>query len=107
MQQNLRYYRRKFYRNATVWCYKHNKFEEILVWMRHNNADESYTIIDTITPKMLTKKIGNVEFAILLEEGLICPDTNLPKIMKHLISSIMDRLLEEEQIYRIPKDIQL
>lgn len=103
--QSIYSHQRKFYRNASVWCYKHNRFEALLAWLKHNDRDEFYAIIDTITPKMLTKKIGNIEFAILLEEGLICPDTSLPKIMRDLISSIIDKLLEEEYIYKMPKHL--
>ncbi len=105
IQYERRINKRRFYRNASLWCYKHNRFEDILAWANHNDTTEFDAIIDTITPKILTKKIGNIEFTILLEEGLICPDTNLPKIMKHLIYSIMDKLLKEECIYEMPKYI--
>jgi hypothetical protein len=105
-RQNVQYERminkHRFYRNASIWCYTHNRFECIIAWVNHNDPNEFYAIIDTITPKILTKKIGNIEFTILLQEGLICPDTNLPKTMKYILSSIMYKLLEKEHIYKIP-----
>lgn len=90
--------KRRFYKNASVWCYRHNRFEGIFTWANHNDIHEFSVIIDTITPKILTKKIGNIEFTILLEEGLICPDTKLSKMMEHILYSIIDKLLEKEHI---------
>lgn len=106
MQQSILQYKRakhRFYKDASIWCYKHKMFENILLWAEHNDTEEFDMIIDTLTPKILTRKIGDIEFAILLEEGLICPDTNLPKLMRDLIPSIIDRLLKAEGIYKLPE----
>ncbi|GIU72486.1 MAG: hypothetical protein KatS3mg003_1965 [Candidatus Nitrosocaldaceae archaeon] len=92
-------YKSRFYKRSSVWCYDHNRFEDILEWRKHNNSEEFISIIDSITPRVLTKQLGNIEFIILLHEGLICPDTDLPRVMKHILPSIIDKLLKEDNIH--------
>lgn len=90
-----------FYKAASVWCYKHKRFEYIIKWAEHNEIEEFQIIRKCITPNILTKRIGDIELTIILNEGLICPDVNLPKPIKNILPLLVKKTLREERIYRL------
>ena len=91
-------YARRYYKDADVFCYEHKRFERIVQWLDHNSIELFNAIQDTIMPRVIEKRIGDINFTILLEHGLVCPDRELPKGIEKIAIEIIDKLLKKDGI---------